>query len=198
MELPFSSLFHLTANLVDFSPAPVSLSFFALPVVWSVFPIVGPEHGRHAADGGRGANFQPTAALSCAVGGVVHPAVYLSSTAVSCVTPPAVNGSVVAVSVSLDMELWTAEPAWFTYVAAPVLSSLLPISRPAPAAAISCCYAVDNFQSSVPLLCGFGGVTYGEAVYVQSNAVVCSAPPLSALSPLSSQVRLGLCRRGGS
>ena len=180
VELPFTSLFHLTANLVDFSPAPVSLSFFALPVVWSVFPIVGPSTGGTLLTVG-GANFQPTAALSCAVGGVVHPAVYLSSTAVSCVTPPAVNGSVVAVSVSLDMELWTAEPAWFTYVAAPVLSSLFP-SRVLPSGGDLVLLRGDNFQSSVPLLCGFGGVAYGEAVYVQSNAVVCSAPPLSALS----------------
>ena len=178
VDVPFTLNFQLTANLVDFTPA-IPLTFYSLPSITSISPTLGPAQGGTVITITGGA-FQPTPDLACRTGSIVHPATFVSSTLVTCVAPAGLNASVVAVDVSLDMQLWTTPSAWFSYYTTPLLSSLFP-SHVAEGGGDFLMLRGDNFLQDVPLVCVFNGASYGEAIYVRTTAVVCVTPPLSAV-----------------
>lgn len=177
----------VTMNGVDFSSGNTATAFLYDDDV-TVSALV-PDRG--PATGGmrvvvRGSGFRPDEYLACRFGLQVAPAEYLWEDAIACWAPPQVRVSVVSVSVTLNGQDFSsaATPsaeydgsgsAMFTYTDRAAVTAVQPDKGPTRGGTVVNVSGV-NFADSPALLCRFGDLVTGAAVFVSTEEVTCVSP----------------------
>lgn len=143
--------------------------------IWSIEPDSGPLSGGTDVTLS-GMNFVPSPELLCDFGGIKTRGRYISSTEISCITPPFANASSVGVFISLNGVEDVEGAATFTYYEAPVVIRIDPFEIPLTGA-FSVTIDGEGFRHSPGLLCRFND-TEVKAYYIGPTRVLCKVPPL--------------------
>ena len=123
----------------------------------------------------RAASYPPQFTYHCRINGSLTPAVWLSSTAISCLTPPADGQGLVSVSVTANGVVWSdASPSFLYYGSVHVLDAA-PAFAPADVTT-TVTVTGDGFMGWPPLLCLVDGAV-SAAVLLSNSTALCSAPP---------------------
>ena len=181
----------VSVQLTDVSGADVAglrveYEYIVQPAVTALVP----SHGSIAGGGllsVYGSDFKD-GGLQCRFGTGERPAVaamYVSSSAVQCITPAWGEPETVRVEVSVnDGADFSASGIVYEFERAPVVESLVPSRGTTSTAGQVVTVVGQNFVASEGLVCFFGDVSFGGAVFVSSTVMKCTAPemPLGAVS----------------
>jgi len=165
-----------------------------VPVVVSVLPNQAPSTGGQSVEvtGMLFSNeFNPT----CRFGSILVTAKFLSSTIISCITPPASDSSyTVSVEVSNDGVTFSNAGKQFYYYAvfsiSPVIGEISDHTK----------VTVSGINFGPFSYCKFGNATYTNAVYVNLSTLICDSPlgdPKHRHVPLEVSVLVGSYTNNG-
>ena len=169
----------VTFNGVDFSTSLLSLTILPPPSVTSISPTSGLlAGGTNVVVVGK--NFVEGAGLMCMFGDVSTYATYISSTTLSCISPPSLSSSAVGVTVSTDefVSPKVRSDAAFRYFEAAVVTSLAPTSGSMLGGTTLMIYGT-GFDSTLNYVCSFAtvdGPLTAAGVWVSPKAVSCITP----------------------
>ena len=129
-----------------------------------------------------GAHFTATPSLSCqvGVGGAIVPAVWLSSTQISCEMPPlslSTNGDELSVEiyVSTDGQQLSQHSLAYTYAFVPDVLSVYPTSGPLLGGTLVTVTGV-GFKNTGAISCWFGPTQVVPAGFLDANHITCTTP----------------------
>jgi hypothetical protein len=168
----------IATNGQDFTHARLSYNYNADEVVQSLEPLEGPASG-YTLITITGQNFVQNSALCCKFGSVQVTASWVSSNAITCLSPSHAVGFV-AVEVANNGLQFSSNDVLFQFVANPVVFSLRPVHGPMLGGSLVVVRGQNflNTTASALLNCAFGSV-WVPAVFINSTYLECVTPPQS-------------------
>ena len=168
---------HLSFNGYDYESTNMRFRYVKALTLRHISPAEGPERGGTFVKI-FGQNFDSSGELFCDFEGAVAAALWISSTEVHCKTPKHQPGVVQIALFSDVLPVISASKASFTYLAEPMIDSLVPSSGADRGGNVVSLFGTNFFVSS-RLLCKFGDVT-ALASFVSPTELRCMAPPQAA------------------
>ena len=156
------------------SSNPLTFLFTAPITLLSLSPSIGSYHGGSVVTVHGSGFFSSSLSSWCLFGGVVYvPAVFVNSTAMTCVTPAYNSSGVVSVELTLNSADFTTSGLQLTLARVPRLYSLQPNHGPA---LVRTLVSITGAYFTASSLCAFSGVTSNTTVVTSSQAITCVAP----------------------
>ncbi|GMH75266.1 hypothetical protein TL16_g06702 [Triparma laevis f. inornata] len=167
------------------STANVAFSYFSAAEASHLAPSSGPTDGGTALIVA-GSNFDPTLTYTCELGGETTAATFISTTSISCLTPPS---PVVKKSVELLIKETTFNSVFatgstslrFDYFQKPIMTSLEPSTGPVSGGAFVTVQGTGFDGSSGAVFCKFGSSVV-SAMLLDEKHISCQSPPATSAS----------------
>eukprot|EP00698_Gefionella_okellyi_P014440 TRINITY_DN4005_c1_g1_i2.p1 TRINITY_DN4005_c1_g1~~TRINITY_DN4005_c1_g1_i2.p1 ORF type:complete len:2826 (+),score=696.32 TRINITY_DN4005_c1_g1_i2:356-8479(+) len=164
----------LSGNNQDYSSNGISFMFYTPEVLLSMVPLSASTAGETTITI-NGANF--VAGAACSFGGIraAAPAVFISSTQMTCVTPSLSPAGIYAVAVANNNVTFSSSTLQLSVYTPPVVTMLSPTNGPISGGTL---VAVNgsNFINSVALACKFGVALPTAATWLSATLVRCASP----------------------
>ena len=173
-----SVAFEVSNNALDYSSGGVQFAYSALPTIASLYPVSGDVFGGDIIrlSGNR---FIDSDTLMCVFGDAAPiAAVFVSETAIDCITPPASSEFSEAVVVTVDVSNngvdYSNTEIIFKYTLSPLVRDISPVGGPEQGGS-AVIVTGNNFIDSVHLKCKFGS-TLTEARWLSHQSIECLTP----------------------